>query len=323
MEKEVKQAILSGLKDENPNIRRGAATAAGEEGIRSAGPLLASLLKDPIWQVRQAAAISLGKLREEKASGFLMKMIGATEETLRVRAVKILGQKAKSPAEVREAVKQLWGTDFKEKEVHLPVLRGAAWALVQIKRNWIVEPLVKIVENGNTSQTIAALSGFAVMGVKDVTEIIVRCLDHEQWQVRQAAAIALGKVGAVEASEHVVKLYDDPRWEVRLEVVIALNNLKSEDAKSVFMKAIKDERPKVRRAAAIALGNTRDISVVDVLVDVLKDKNWMVRKAALSALGNLKARDVKEEILGCLLDDDEEVRQEAALAYGRCVPNKV
>ncbi len=64
MEKALKRVVIEALRSENPNIRRGAALAAGEEHLTGAGPGLVALLKDPQWKVRQAAAVALGKLQE-------------------------------------------------------------------------------------------------------------------------------------------------------------------------------------------------------------------------------------------------------------------
>jgi len=323
MDKILRQAIVKSLKDGNPNIRRGAAIAAGEEQIKEAGPALAALLKDPQWRVRQAAAVALGALGDTRATPFLRKIIGAEGRNDRMRIITILGKKAKDTAEAREALNQIWGDDFKEKEGNLTVLRAAAWALGQIMHAIVIDPLVEILGRSDAGQIIAALSGLATLGVSEASNEIIACLKHDRWEIRQAAAIALGKIRALGAAKALMESVEDPRWEVRMEVVIALNHLKDERAREIFIKALGDERAEVRRTAAIALGNMRDETALPPLVGALEDKNWMVRKAILSALGNIHSDKAKEDILKCLLDEDDEVRQEAALAYGRCVQPRV
>ncbi len=322
-DKEIRKTIVKALRDENPNIRRGAAIAAGVEGFPEAGPGLVALLKDPQWQVRQAAAYALGQLKESRAVPFLRKVIGADESNERVRIITVLSQKAKNAAEAREAMIRIWGEDFKEREVHLPVLKAAAWALGHIERKRIIDPLIEIIKNGNENHIIPALSGITVLQVKDAEEVVIPCLKHEPWRIRQTAAITLGKIGSERAVLPLMEAYGDARWEVRLEAVIALNNLKVEESKELFVRALEDERADVRRAAAIALGNTRDEKVADALKKVLSDKSWIVRKAVFAALGNLRLKTLKDEALQGMLDEDEEVRQEAALAYVRCVPIKL
>jgi len=323
MDKTLRQVIVKSLKDSNPNVRRGAAIAAGEEQVKEAGPALAALLKDPQWRVRQAAAVALGELGDMRAVPFLRKIIGAEGRNDRMRIITILGKKAKSAVEAREALNQIWGDDFKEKEGNLTVLKAAAWALGQITRSEVIMPLTEILKGADAGQIIAALSGLATLGVGEASNEIIPCLNHDRWEVRQAAAIALGKVRALDAVEALLKRIEDPRWEVRMEVVIALNHLKDERAREIFIKALEDERAEVRRTAAIALGNIRDETVLPPLVETLGDKSWMVRKAVLSALGNIRSEKVKGNILKCLMDEDDEVRQEAALAYGRCVQLRI
>ena len=323
MDKELKRAIITRLKDGNPNVRRGAAMAAGEKQITSAGPTLAALLKDPQWQVRQAAAVSLGLLGEERAVPFLRKIIGADGANDRMRVITILSQKAKTPEEAKAALAKVWGDVFKEKETNLNVLRAAAWAMAQIQRKAIIDPLMEILKGGSPEHITAALSGLAALEAKEAVREMAACLNHEQWQVRQAAAIALGKIKAAEAAPALTERATDPRWEVRMEVVIALNHLKTEGAERVFIQALKDERAEVRRTAAIALGNLRDETQLPVLVEALSDKNWMVRKAALASLGNIRSAAADDAILSRFMDEDDEVRQEAALAYVKCIPKRI
>ncbi len=323
MDKELKKAIISRLKDENPNVRRGAAMAAGEKHITEAGPTLATLLKDPQWQVRQTAAISLGLLGEQQAVPFLRKIIGANGGNDRIRIITVLSQKAKTPEETKAVLAKVWGDNFKEKETNLNVLRAAAWALAQIQRKSIIDPLIDILKGDNPGHITAALSGLAAMGVPESVQEMATCLNHEQWQVRQAAAIALGKVKAAEAAPALIERATDPKWEVRMEVVIALNHLKTEGVERVFIQALKDERAEVRRAAAIAMGNLRDETHIPALVEALSDKSWTVRKAALASLGNIRSAAANDAILRCFTDEDDEVRQEAALAYIRCTPKRI
>ncbi len=323
MDKELRKTVVKALRDDNPNIRRGAAIAAGEERIPEAAPGLVALLKDPQWQVRQAAAYALGLLKEKRAQPFLRKVIGADETNERVRIITILNQKAKNLAEAKEAIVRIWGEDFKEKEVHLPVLRTAAWALSRVQEERIINPLIEIIKGGIQAQLIPALSGLTALGVHEAEELVIDCLKHEQWRVRQTAAIALGKIGSEKSVAPLLEAYGDARWEVRLEVVIALNNLKAKESRDLFVRALEDERAEVRRAAAIALGNTRDENVAESLKKALSDKSWSVRKAGYASFGNLKVKALKEDILKGLTDEDEEVRQEAALAYARCVPINV
>jgi HEAT repeats/HEAT repeat len=88
-----------------------------------------------------------------------------------------------------------------------------------------------------------------------VTELM-RALTDNEWQVRQAAAEALGSIG-------------------------------SDRAVDALLVALKDNDHYVRSAAAEALGNIGSDRALDALILAMKDDDWYVRSKAAEALGKL------------------------------------
>ena len=63
--------LMQLCRHRRPTVRRAAVSAIGKlcegEGCRQAGPLLCELLRDPHAQVRQYAAVALGRIQDERA----------------------------------------------------------------------------------------------------------------------------------------------------------------------------------------------------------------------------------------------------------------
>ena len=79
-------------------------------------------------------------------------------------------------------------------------------------------------------------------------------LKSKNWQVRQAAAEALGRIGSKEAVPHLIEALKDEDWNVRFKAAEALGEIGSKEAAPHLIEALKDENLNVRKAAAEALG---------------------------------------------------------------------
>ena len=158
----------------------------------------------------------------------------------------------------------------------------------------------------------------------EVAPVLVERLDDERWEVRYAAAQALGALGehAKEQAPLLVERLDDAASDVRRAAAQALGAL-GEHAKEqapLLGERLDDERWEVRRAAAQALGALGEHAKeqAPLLVERLDDERWEVRRAAAQALGAL-GEHAKEQapLLVERLDDERwEVRRAAAQALG-------
>jgi HEAT repeat protein len=146
-------------------------------------------------------------------------------------------------------------------------------------------------------------------------EPLSAALKDEEWDVRQAAARALGKIKDPRAVKPLIAALKDEKWDVRQAAAEALGEIGA-PAVEPLIATLKDKDSDVRQAAAEALGKIGDAHAVEPLIAALKDKDSDVRQAAAYALGEIQARRAVEPLFGALKDELWCVRQAAAEALG-------
>jgi len=145
---------------------------------------------------------------------------------------------------------------------------------------------------------------------------LIRALGYKKdWEVRAAAARALGGIKDPRAVEPLIAALKDEDSDVRKAAARALGEIKDPRAVEPLIAALEDEELRVRAAAAEALGQIGDARAVAPLIAALKDTDKYVRKAATEALGKIGAPAV-ESLSAALKDTDKYVRKAAAYALG-------
>ncbi len=119
--------------------------------------------------------------------------------------------------------------------------------------------LVVRLRDASPSSSIGCLWALAERGeeARDVLSEILPLLQHRHFEVRAAAAKALGKIGGTDQETHrqLTRLVDDRRWQVRVATALAVGRLPVEPADAVATLAplIVDDDSTVSHAAALAL----------------------------------------------------------------------
>jgi HEAT repeat protein len=110
-------------------------------------------------------------------------------------------------------------------------------------------------------------------------EPLIEALDDKYWNVKQAAAKALGDLGDKRAIRPLVRALGEDQFAfTRLAAASALSKLGEKKWESI----IKGDGEDYKR-----LGNSGDSRALEPLVKALKDKDHNVRIKAAKALGNL------------------------------------
>ncbi len=122
---------------------------------------------------------------------------------------------------------------------------------------------------------------------KDVRGLIKALGYQKDWDVRTAAAIALGEIGDTRAVEPLSAWLKHEWSHVREAAAKALGEIGDPRAVEPLTAALKDKDINVRRVAAKALGDIGDARAVEPLIATLKDEDGQVRKAVASALKKL------------------------------------
>lgn len=177
--------------------------------------------------------------------------------------------------------------------------------------------------------------------------ILDKAMRDGDWEVRQAAAIALGQVGGEKAidlladglydwSLNVASLaarsladMDDPLVVEKMSQLLAKGNhikranaiavlamRKQPGAADLLLSLLQDSNSDVRANAAKAFYLVKDIRALAPLTAALSDRDKGVRAGAALALGALAAREAVEPLIKSLADRNEVVRANAAISLG-------
>ena len=146
--------VVAGLSGGNERVRRGAAVALGIIGGESSIAALVEALRDPDREVRQRAGTALGDIGEP-AVPLLIEALGTENELLRRSAAASLGLIGK------------------------PAVPALAMAL---------RP------GGDPRASVGAAHALGEIGGRMSTDILIRALEDEREEVREAAREALGSI---------------------------------------------------------------------------------------------------------------------------------
>ena len=149
---------------------------------------------------------------------------------------------------------------------------------------------------------------------------LVELLNDPIPDVRQTAAMGLGKIARPQAAPALVEKLRDPDPIVRRDSAWALGNLGDEVRDQVgvaLVERLGDPSGEVKTAAAQALGRMRATpDLVERLTETLRRGDVPTKRAAVQALALLEAPASYQALVEALRDHDARVRQGAIAALG-------
>lgn len=178
---------------------------------------LIQLLDDPSAAVRHSAAHVLGKIKDARAVDAL---IGALNDD------------------------------------DAAVVLKAAFSLGQIGDEKAVPALVELVGHEHREVQFTLMRVLEDYGTPAVP-LLIRTLNHAEWQVREQAADILGAIGDRDAVPALIQTLQDVHWAVRFAAVTALKELGGADAKNAIYAMLDDPEERVRVLAQKALKRMR------------------------------------------------------------------
>ena len=295
-------ALIAALKDQNANVRGGAAEALGRirPEAKEAVPALIVALKDQNENARSAAAEALGRIGPE-----------AKEAAPALIAAALIAALKDQYANVRSAAAEALGRIRPETDDAVPALIAA------LKDQYT-----------NVRSAAAEALGKMRLEAKEAAPVLIAALKDQNANVRSAAAEALGRIGpeADDAVPALIAALKDLYADVRRAAAEALGQMRPEakEAAPALIAALKDQDENVRRAAAEALGRIGPEAkeAVPALIAALKDLYADVRSAAAEALGWIapEAKEAAPALIAALKDQNENARGTVAEALGRIRP---
>lgn len=250
----------------------------------------------------------------EERTAALTRGLESEEAEVREAAAVALGQ-IRDPRVVDLLIERLHHKD--------PDIRSAAaGALGQIADKRAVEPLVECLHDKDADARRAAVFALGGIGDPRAVEPLIRVLHDEDSLVRTVAAVNLGRMGDARAVQPLLERLNDSSPAVRWRSALALGAIRDQGAVEPLLERLKDEDPLVRGLAAFALGGIGDEHAVEPLIERLKDDEPAARSAAASALGAIGNKRAVDPLLERLEDTDRSVRNAAIEALGMTADNR-
>jgi len=326
--------FVSYLKSRDPIRRIEALKRLGTSREPSAISAVTSLLRDPVADVRVAAAEIASEWRDEAGLRALATAANDSEPAVREAAVnglRKLGHSSAIPVitpllcDVNAGVRalaartldQLGWTPANDAQAALQLIALGKWAKAVACGPVAVDLLLALLGDAAATvrrEVVEALSAFPQ---PRVAEALAPMLSDSDSAVRLAALITLGRVGGVGSIAAITALTRDPDKNVRAGAVEAIGLLKQPDHVAVLKQALGDEHWQVRAAAVGALARSEGPAALAVLIPFLSDDDPDVRCVVAETLGSLRDEAAIEPLVVTQLDTETGVRQAALRALVR------
>jgi HEAT repeat protein len=242
------------------------AAARAELGREAVG-VLAGRASDPDPEVRAVVAEAFAALGNKAAAGVLrarLKDDNADTRAAAAAGLHRLGDVRGLTALIDETKPLSWGASKSPAEELRRMARDAARARAVLRL-------------GETAGALAK-------------EALENALQDPAGEVRDAAAVALGRLGREDVLTPFYESLEDPDAEVRAYALGRLG-LVGRGAREKVLAAAVDVSTAVRAEAVLALGAYGDAGAVAAAANALKDKSGRVRLAAVRALARQDTPD--------------------------------
>ena len=174
-----------------------------------------------------------------------------------------------------------------------------------------IDSLVNVIKDTNRRTYSKQFDELVAIGDKSVPTLI-KLLNDEDPDIREFAAISVGKLKAVEATGLICRLTKDESRRVISSAISALGEMETDSAKSHLIKMANDEfYSNMYWVIFGALGNYKSKEVENILVGGLNNPLWYQRSAAMKALYNCNEKVSVDYIVEKLKDDHPRVRRDA------------
>ncbi len=201
--------VLPLLSDSDPLVRRRAAgvleTLASEVQITAAIPALVAALKDPVAEVRAAAALALVGVSDPRAVAALPLLVKDKNPEVRRSAVQAAAEQNgnAAAAAIQEA---LLDSDVE-------VRRLAAAALAKRNAPQAVERLRQALSDSDSTVRRNAILALGRQRDRLAVDLLISALADREMPVREAAAQVLGAFGDARAIPHLLEIARKPGQE--------------------------------------------------------------------------------------------------------------
>jgi len=240
--------ILPVLKHANGQVRAAAAECLGQVRAQEAAGPLRELLEDPVWEVRKHAAEALGRLADPGSIEKLGRLLEDTDDDVREAAVMALagigdrrgiGSLVLALKDNSSGVRRLAAASLSRIDTHWSTSPEAHAALEILKsspedldssRRYLVNEVLSSFGLGKAEMPLsfAGLEKEAAPGSRKklAVGLLLTLICDPDGELRQAAALALGKFADEQSRPALLRAQSDPNPAVRHTATAALASLR-------------------------------------------------------------------------------------------------
>ncbi|WP_292389478.1 HEAT repeat domain-containing protein [Methanosarcina sp. UBA5] len=212
------EILIENFNAQDVNVKADSVKALVEAGEPAVKPLIQALSsKDP--EIRENAAITLGKIKDERAIDPLIKLLTDEEWEVESAATNALVEIGKPAVEPLIKILQDENEDSFLQVKAIAVLAG-------IKDERAIQPMIQALKE---EPELDADLGYnlSLMG-ESAVEPLIQALDDEDPKVRARAAEALGRIGDKRAVGPLTDALDDKDEMVRTFAKLGLENIEAQ-----------------------------------------------------------------------------------------------
>ncbi|MBI4051299.1 MAG: HEAT repeat domain-containing protein [Elusimicrobia bacterium] len=274
--------ISQGLKGKQAHVREAAAYSLGILRDEVAIKPISALLKDPDLTVRKSAAQALGKIASPKSIPFLLKTL--EDDDIREEVAEALGVIGG-----KTVFKDLLAT-FLKQPGHSPKL---------------IEALTKLLSPAAIQPLAQAFKKERNPGVRP---ILLRLLSDIQ------------NPGTIPS---LIEVLADSEYNLRQTAIQGLIKNPWGSLGPALLEASRSQNPALRQGAAEALGKAKNAAANKRLGELLTDADIHIRRKAATALTEAVGPLPEEALIQALKDSDSDVRKSSAYALRKAGSAKV
>lgn len=331
-------------KDDSIDVRSKAAEVLGLSGDQGMAKALVDALRDANTDVRQQAAIGIGRLRDISVVPRLIAGLALPDgkrdaqfEAHYIEALVQLGQQTANRQVVKDIVESAkackvpsggYQPDTTVGSFLLQKIvpdRYTAYELTYFYENRIsiLRRLQSVVFGHDDPPSVLVVVTRAMAGIQDPKCIAALCqiaIQYHEPAVRWLALDSLQKLKATAAGDTLqTVLREDNNWIVRKKAAELLGELQISTACDLLcQKSLDDDNPQVRHQAIQAIGQLALDSAIPTLTELVqRSPDTQARILAVRTLGKIKSEQTIAPLTSALgADRDSEVQREAATSLG-------
>ncbi|MBI5327495.1 MAG: HEAT repeat domain-containing protein [Deltaproteobacteria bacterium] len=309
-------SLIHSLEDEDGIVRISAIKALADIGdILAVEPLIQSmnshfsfpvilgeLSGDYQWEIRERAAETLGRIKDQRAVQALIEILKDEDADIMLGTIfqSLVQQGDRKGIDVVASYL---------KHEDISVRRKASRAFICAHDNTALDYLKEALVDEDATVKCNAIEAIGNIGSEKESLLFVLLLKDEDVDVRKTAAKVMVKIDGKKAAKHILPLLHDVSSDVRRVAVELLGNMGNAEYIEPVINMLKDSANEVCDAAITLAGRLKDSRAVNLLITILKDKekDKMLRSKAILALADIGQADGLNAVLGIMTNRQEDL----------------